>query len=304
MPVPLNALFALAAAASWGGGDFSGGVAVKAAGGTTTSALRVVIVAHALSLTVLLTALAITGGVWPHGAPLVWSLLTGIAASVSLTAFYIAMSRGEMGPAAAVSGLLATAIPAIVSSIIEGQPGTWHLAGFALAAAAIWLIAAGPSPENSDASASRAHNRTTMALAIFSGLGFGFYLTAMRMANSLGVIEPMAIARCVSLILCSLLLWLLTRSSRAQASIPLPGSRSLPRAALLGAIAVALLDTGGNMLFIAATRAGRLDVAAVLSSLYPAATILLAAWYLHERPTRRQWSGMAVALAAVILLTL
>jgi drug/metabolite transporter (DMT)-like permease len=58
------------------------------------------------------------------------------------------------------------------------------------------------------------------------------------------------------------------------------------------------------MLFLAATRLGRLDVAAVLSSLYPAGTILLAAWLLHERPTRRQLTGMAAALAAVVMITL
>jgi uncharacterized membrane protein len=315
MGIPLNALFALAAAASWGGGDFSGGVGVKAAGGKVAGALRVVILAHALSLIVLLAALAITGGVWPHGAPLVWSLLTGVAAAFSLTAFYVAMSRGAMGPAAAVSGVLATAIPAIVSSTIEGRPAPWHLAGFALAAAAIWLIAAGASPENTDGGASRAHTRKTMALAIFSGMGFGFYLTAMRMANSLGVIEPLAIARAVSLILCSLLLVVVAKAggstgvASSESFAPTTRARVaaapwLNRAATLAALGVAVLDTGGNMLFIAATRAGRLDVAAVLSSLYPAGTILLAAWYLHERPTLRQWIGMGVALAAVVLLTI
>jgi drug/metabolite transporter (DMT)-like permease len=69
------------------------------------------------------------------------------------------------------------------------------------------------------------------------------------------------------------------------------------------AMGAVLLDTTGNLLFIAATRAGRLDVAAVLASLYPASTILLAAWTLHERPTRRQGLGMAVAAAAVVMIT-
>jgi len=63
-------------------------------------------------------------------------------------------------------------------------------------------------------------------------------------------------------------------------------------------------DTTGNLLFMAATRAGRLDVASVLASLYPASTILLAAWTLHERPTRRQGIGMGVAAAAVAMITL
>ena len=70
------------------------------------------------------------------------------------------------------------------------------------------------------------------------------------------------------------------------------------------AVGVAVLDTGGNLLFIAATRMGRLDVASVLASLYPAGTILLAAWRLKEKPTRRQGLGMVVALAAVVMITL
>jgi drug/metabolite transporter (DMT)-like permease len=78
----------------------------------------------------------------------------------------------------------------------------------------------------------------------------------------------------------------------------------LTRLVVTWALGAVLLDTSGNLLFIAATRAGRLDVAAVLASLYPASTILLAAWTLHERPTRRQGLGMAVAVAAVVMITL
>jgi drug/metabolite transporter (DMT)-like permease len=76
------------------------------------------------------------------------------------------------------------------------------------------------------------------------------------------------------------------------------------RKVVLWAMATAVLDSSGNLLYIAATRAGRLDVAAVLASLYPASTILLAAWALHERPTRRQGLGMAVAAAAVVMITI
>ena len=78
----------------------------------------------------------------------------------------------------------------------------------------------------------------------------------------------------------------------------------LTRTVVAWALGTVLLDTSGNLLFIAATRAGRLDVAAVLASLYPASTILLAAWTLHERPTRRQGLGMVVAVAAVVMITI
>lgn len=301
-----NILLALAAAASWGGGDFSGGMGVKATGGTTSGALRVVLIAHASSLAVLLGILWVQHAPLPHGAPLAWGLAAGVTAGISLTAFYIALARGAMGGSAALSGLLAAAIPAAVSSVLEGVPAPLRIAGFVLALAAIWLIAAGPSPEAEhavDGSAPSESSRTTLVLALIGGVGFGIYFVALRLANPLGVLEPMAIARSASLVTCALLLVLVSlRSKRVTAAEE--SATKLTRTAVVWALGVALLDTGGNLLFIAATRSGRLDIAAVLSSLYPASTILLAAWHLHERPTQRQLTGMAIAAAAVVMITI
>jgi drug/metabolite transporter (DMT)-like permease len=311
-----NILLALAAAASWGGGDFSGGMGVKAAGGSTSSALRVVIIAHASSLAVLLAILffehasLLPAFLLPasllHSTPLAWGLVAGVTAGIALTAFYIALARGAMGASAAISGLLAAAIPAAVSSVLEGIPAPLRLAGFVLALAAIWLIAAGPSPESTqaiDGSTPSASSRSTMTLAIIGGLGFGIYFVGLRLANPLGVVAPVALARAGSLATCALLLLALTIRAKRMPHDPIPKIK-LTRAILLWALGVALLDTGGNLLFIAATRSGRLDIAAVLASLYPAGTILLAAWHLHERPTRRQLTGMAIATAAVVMITL
>jgi drug/metabolite transporter (DMT)-like permease len=299
-----NVVLALAAASSWGGGDFSGGMGVKATGGTTAGALRVVLIAHASSLAVLLAILALRHAPLPHGAPLVWGLVAGVTAGVSLTAFYIALARGAMGGSAALSGLLAAAIPAAVSSVLEGVPAPLRIAGFVLALAAIWLIAAGPSPESGhavDGSEPTESSRATLVLALIGGVGFGIYFVALRLANPLGVVEPVALARSASLVTCALLLLAVTlRSKRARVAEP---AAKLTRMVIVWALGVALLDTGGNLLLIAATRTGRLDIAAVLASLYPAGTILLAAWHLHERPTRRQLTGMAIAAAAVVMIT-
>jgi drug/metabolite transporter (DMT)-like permease len=305
LSIPANALVALAAAATWGGGDFSGGMGAKAATESTdatTGALRLVIVAHTVSFTVLMAILWWQHARLGHGAPVVWSLAAGVAAGVSLTAFYMALARGEMGVSAAVSGLLAAAIPALVSSFLEGVPGPLRLAGFVAAGAAIWTIAAGPSPENV------AGPGKTMGLAIVGGLGFGFYFVGLRMADSLGAMQPVALARAGSLVVCVTLLGAIALWERSSRTQPGPsGARVakpwLNRTALGWAMGVALLDTGGNLLFVASTRLGRLDVAAVLASLYPASTILLAAWRLHERPTRRQVGGMVLALAAVVMIT-
>jgi drug/metabolite transporter (DMT)-like permease len=300
-----NILLALAAAASWGGGDFSGGMGVKAAGGSTAGALRIVVIAHSSSLAVLLAILIVQHARLPHGAPLLWGLVAGATAGISLTAFYIALARGAMGGSAALSGLLAAAIPAAVSSFLEGVPAPQRIAGFVLALAAIWLIAAGHSPESEhaiDGSEPSESSRATLVLALIGGIGFGIYFVGLRLANPLGVLEPVALARAASLVTCALLLAGLSLRSKRASGARYAGK--ITRRAVVWALGVAVLDTGGNLLYIAATRSGRLDIAAVLASLYPAGTILLAAWHLHERPTRRQLTGMAIAAAAVVMITI
>jgi drug/metabolite transporter (DMT)-like permease len=289
-----NALLALMAAALWGGGDFSGGMGVKNAGSSMGGALRVVLLSHAMSFSVLLLAARLRGDAFPHGAALYWGLAAGITAGVSLTCFYVALSRGAMGASAALSGLLAAAIPAVVSGFAEGSPGALRMVGFAVAGAAIWMIAAGPNAEATPA------DKGTFWLAMVGGVGFGVYFTALKLAGTAGVIWPLATARMASLGVCSLMLMGMALRQRAKGEARARVSRTV----VMWAAATALLDTSGNLLFIAATRAGRLDVAAVLASLYPASTILMAAWMLRERPTRRQGLGMAVAAVAVVMITL
>lgn len=290
---------ALLSAVAWGGGDFAGGMGVKAAGGSTTGALRVVIAAHGMSLVVLASILLFAHAARPHGAPLVWGLLAGVAAGLSLTAFYIALARGEMGASAAVSGLLAAAIPAVVSLFLDGFPTQLRVLGFVLAAAAIWMIAAGPSPLGSSPTSSAAQ-RQIFLLAVGGGIGFGVYFVALRLANPLGVLRTMEMARIGSLFTCFVLLLLF----REKADRIAAASRGLWLTARgwAWALGVAVLDTGGNLLFVAATRKGRLDASAVLASLYPASTILLAALLLKERPSRRQLLGMGVAATAAVLI--
>jgi drug/metabolite transporter (DMT)-like permease len=287
-----NALLALAAAVLWGGGDFSGGMGVKRAGGTMAAALRVILLSHSVSLGILLLLAWWRGDPFPHGAAVAWGLGAGVTAGVALACFYVALSKGAMGASAALSGLLAAAIPAAVSAGAEGSPGILKLAGFVVAGLAIWLIAAGPNPEAQPA------DKGTIWLAVVGGVGFGVYFVALKFAGSAGVIWPLAISRMGSLTVCSLLIGgMALRSSAGAVRV------RMTRLVVGWAMGGLVMDTSGNLLFIAATRAGRLDVAAVLASLYPASTILLAAWMLRERPTRRQGLGMAVAAAAVVMIT-
>jgi drug/metabolite transporter (DMT)-like permease len=285
-----NALIALAAAFFWGGGDFSGGMGVKRAGGTTGAALRVVLLSHVMSFSVLLLLTQLRADPFPHGALLAWGVAAGVAGGLSLTAFYIALSRGSMGASAAVSGLLAASIPAAFGLVTDGSPGARQIVGFVVAGVAIWLIAAGPSDAGSSAG--------TMGLAVAAGTGFGLYFIALKMAGPAGVLWPMATARMGSLSVCSIFLLVLSLRGRSNVT----AAPRVNRKVVLWSASTALLDTSGNLLFVEATRRGRLDVAAVLGSLYPASTILLAALMLGESPTLRQGLGMLTAVAAVLLI--
>ena len=292
--LPRGALLAIAAAVLWGGGDFSGGMAVKRAGGTLPAALRVVLFSHFTSFCLLVAAALFRHDPLPHGAPAVWALVTGLAGGVSVLTFYIALADGAMGSAAAISGLLAATIPAIVSGATEGSPGLLPLLGFALAAGAIWLIAAGGA-------ALRTTRRITL-LAVASGTGFGIYFVSLRMASHAGFLWPLSGSRVGSMSVClALLLAMRLRAGRAGTGRE---PVAITRKVIAWALATAILDTGGNVFYMSATRAGRLDIAAVLASFYPASTILLAAWLLRERPTLRQGLGMLLAAAAVVLITL
>src|SRR5271154_6903262 len=196
-----NALLALAAAVLWGGGDFSGGMSVKRAGGSMGAALRGILLSHSVSLIVLMGIAWERGDVFPHGAPLAWGLVAGATAGVALACFYIALSRGAMGASAALSGLLAAAIPAAFSASEEGSPGLLRVVGFLVAGMAIWLIAAGENAEAKPA------DRSTVWLAVIAGVGFGIYFTALKLAAAkTGVIWPLATCRMGSLTVCSLML--------------------------------------------------------------------------------------------------
>ncbi|MBE7182155.1 MAG: transporter, partial [Terriglobus roseus] len=181
------------AAALWGGGDFAGSYAVKLGGGTVRASLRVVVIGHLLSLLALVgTGLALHV---PLHDPrvLLWALGGGVVSGTALMAFYLALANGHMGAGAAVSGLLCAAIPAVVSSVQDGAPGALRLAGFALAAAAIWMVASADNPEHTDED--RAAARKSMLLSVLGGLGFGIYFTALRMSSTAGVIWPTAADR-------------------------------------------------------------------------------------------------------------
>lgn len=281
-------VFGLASSAFWGTGDFTGGLATRRA-----SPAFVVAMVHGLSLLILLALLLANHATLPHSsAAIIYGLVGGALGGIGLMAFYGGLARGAMGPMASVAAVLTALLPVAVSWAREGHAGGVKMAGFAVALVAIWLVASGPGDGHRlDAKG--------WGLAVLSGVCFGAILTCMHLAASEGVLWSLALTRAGSLMVSlPVSAVLLLRGGDAVAALG-----TVRKAAPLAALC-AIFDTGGNTMYILASLAGRMDVAAVLSSLYPGMTILLAVWLLKEKTTRSQGVGMALAIAAVVLISL
>jgi drug/metabolite transporter (DMT)-like permease len=296
----------LSAAIIWGAADFCGGMGARY--------LRVywlLAISHGFSLIALVLLADLLHQPLPGARILTYGLISGLAGGTALLVFYYTLSLGSMGTTAAVTGLLTAALPVLFSFATIGAPSRRQLVGFVLAAGAIWLIS---SPSSSSGQIVEGQRRK-LVLAVISGIGFGIFLIALREANSGGLLWPLAASRVGSLALAIAGGLILSRGrfvveAEPREILPLQpeGSiHSMIRRRWMIGIGLALMasafDTNGNFLFVAATRIGRLDVAAVLSSLYPASTILLAVWLLKERTNRRQALGMTAALVAVALIS-
>jgi drug/metabolite transporter (DMT)-like permease len=267
--------FGLASAASWGAGDFSGGLATRRA-----PAAGVVIASQGVGVALLVVLALATGEAAPSAGQLGWAALAGANGAFGLLALYSALASGRMGIAAPISGVVGAVVPVLVGMQLHGPPGTIRLAGFALALVGVWLLTAAGGP------AQGARPRE-LALPFLAGVSFGLFLVFIHRAGGAGILWPLTTARGTSIAVL-VAIGLLTRTLR------LPGRSALALTALAG-----LLDTGGNAFFVLAAQAGRLDVAGVLSSLYPAATVVLACLLLGERLTRRQTAGAVATLAAI-----
>jgi drug/metabolite transporter (DMT)-like permease len=138
------------------------------------------------------------------------------------------------------------------------------------------------------------HDLSNIGLAILAGLGFGVFFILLDQVQSDAVFWPLVAARTVTTITMAVILWLNRRSSL------MPSRRGLLALVLLSSA----LDVGGNVFFLIATQAGRLDIAAVVSSLYTASTIMLARLFLKERLNQLQMAGVLAALAAIVLITI
>jgi drug/metabolite transporter (DMT)-like permease len=269
-------IFGLASALCWGAGDFSGGLATKRA-----PVFAVLAIGQAGGLLLLIVLALAWGEPLPSATDLGWGLAAGLAGAIGLASLYRALAIGQMGMVAPLSAVLTAALPALFGALTEGLPGALKLGGFGLALLAIWLVA------GTDRSVGA---RDGLGLAALAGCGFGIFFILVHRAGANAVFWPLCAARIGSLAF-------VLPISLGRRQLALPGWWLLVLVLLSGA-----LDVAGNAFFVLAGQAGRLDVAAIISSLYPASTVLLAALLLGERVLRVQLVGIMAALAAIALI--
>lgn len=271
-------LLALASSLLWGAADFLGGTAAR-----RQRAIVVVGVSQALALMVF-TAVAVVGGEASAGMPAmgwVWAAAAGICGLLGLVAFYTALAQGTMGVVAPLAGL-GVVVPLAVGLAAGERPSAGQMVGILLGVGG-GLLASGPEVTN------RATARI-VALALGSGLAFGLVFVFLARGSEDSPLLTLVGMRATSVAV-------LVAMAVAARSVGGVRVSDLPLLGLIG-----LLDGGANLTYAIATTTGLLSLVAVLASLYPAVTVVLARSVHHERMSRVQDVGVVMAVAGVLLI--
>jgi drug/metabolite transporter (DMT)-like permease len=213
----------------------------------------------------------------PSDVPL--SIVGGVVGGIGIVALYRGLAIGRMGVVAPVTGVLAATIPVMFGIFVEGLPGPLVVVGIGLAIVAVVLVSrvddgrAGPSG---------------IGLALVAGVAIGLFGVVISQISEGHAFGPLTIIRAAEAVMIAGVIVLGRQAWRAD-------RRLLPAMAGVG-----VLDMAGNATFILAVQAGALSVAAVLSSLYPVATVVLAMLVLHERMTRSHAIGIVLAAGAIV----
>ncbi len=277
-PESLAIFFGLASAVAWGAGDFSGGLATR-----KTNVYSVVLISQIVgSIFLAILALVFREAIPPSGSFL-FGALAGLAGMIGLMGLYSGLAQGRMGVVAPLTAVVAATLPILFSLLTEGMQPLLQITGFILALIAVWLL--------SGAGRSTSVRPSEIGYALVAGAGFALFFILIDQANETAVFWPLVAARIAS-VTC-LLLYISFRGVWQR-----PTRRQMPLIIFAGVI-----DALGNASFTVAARLGRLDLAVILASLYPATTVFLAQIILHERLNRTQWVGVLIALLALVLIT-
>ena len=269
-------MLALGAALAWGFGDFGGGLSSRRA-----PVIGVVLVVQGLGALLMLVLAILRADPAPASGTLGIAMACGVVGAGAILALYHGLAVGRMGVVAPLAAVLGASIPVIVGFVLLGPPSGSVVVGIGLGVVAVVLVSRVPAP---------AGRRSGIGWAIAAGALIGIFNVLVSRFPAGEVTWPLGIVRLTATLVVGL--------------VALVGRRPwrVPRGALPLAGFVAVADVTGNALYIAATHAGRLDVAAVVSSLFPVITVILAILVLRERLTRSHAAGIAAAAGAVALI--
>lgn len=267
---------ALASSLTWGLADFLGGLQTR-----RRPLLTVLVFTQGAGLVALLVALVARGEGPPGGSGwIAWAALASASGVCGLAAFYRGLATGAMGVVAPISSAAAV-VPVIVGLALGERPHPVQAAGIALAIVGVVMA----SREESGGGAAGA------GLAVGAALGFGGFFVAIDRASEADVLWALTVSRAFSFgfLACAVV------AVRPQLPRRAREARDL---AIVG-----VLDTSANLLFALGTTQGLLSVVAVLGSLYPIVTVLLARFVLDERLRAVQRVGAIGAVAGAALIS-
>jgi drug/metabolite transporter (DMT)-like permease len=283
-------LLSLAAALCYGAADFCGGLASR-----RTSSIAVVVWSQLAGLLILGLALPLVPGI-PRPIDLGVGALCGISGAFAVALLYRALAIGVMGVVSPVTAVLAAAIPVIWAFLHGERPTALALVGIGFALVAVVLISASAAPSEVEAPLSRKPPQQLLppgiASALASGTAFGVFFIILAKTHADAGLFPLLGTRLASLGILVLGALVLGRSLR----ISRPGVRTI--------VIAGVLDMLANVLYVVAAHRGELSIVVVLTSLYPAGTVALAAAILRERLVPVQWIGVVAAFAGVLCISL
>jgi drug/metabolite transporter (DMT)-like permease len=273
------ALFlALASSLAYGAADFLGGLASRGA-----HVLRVVVIAAPVSLLVELVLWPLVGARFDSGA-VAWGAASGVASAASFALLYRTLAIGPMSVLSPVTALVSAALPVAVGLASGESLSALAVGGMTLAFVAIVVVSGGTDIHGARPS------RAALVLAFGAGTAIAVQLVCLDRAPDDSGIAPLLVGRAVS------------SAVVLGAAFALRSSLGAARPSLAASAGAGALDSLANFAFLVAVRDGDLAIVAVITALYPAATVLLARALLAERIGTAQLAGLGLAAVAVSLL--
>ena len=276
----MTVLLSLIAAAMYGVGDFAGGIASR-----SRNAVTILLTSYPIGAVLMLACLPLFPGQLTFTTVL-YGIGGGLAGMLGVILMYSALALAPMNVISPVTAVLAAIVPVVFGVITGERPGLAAWCGIVIGMVAVLLVSRTQDDHPHGPIAPR-----IMAMALVAGVGFGVYFICLGHAPSNSGAWPLVVARITSAVLIVPLAWRLKRLGRVH-------GRLLAITAISG-----VCDAGANLFFLLATRHGYLSLASVITSLYPAATVMLAATVLHEHTGRIQKIGLVLAAASVVLIT-